>query len=207
MSDSPAGRPPRRQWGRFAIGLSVSLLGGWLFAALYLSAGGRKPVVVVARDVGRYEVIQEGDLATERVAAGDRASTIPGGQADDLVGRLAATQLTEGMVLSPQHVVANEDEILQNSETLVGALLSPDDMPDSLTGGDRVTAVIISDDGVDEDIDSVRNVTVLSVRRPEDRTGDPGDRFVRLIVPEMEADQVTAAAKENRLAVRIVPGG
>lgn len=207
MSTTPAGRPPRRQWGRFAIGLSVSLLGGWLFAALYLSAGGRKPVVVVARDVQRYQQIQEGDLATERVAAGDRAVTISGDQLDEVIGQYASTELTPGMILSPRHLVEDRNSLLEGDEARVGALLSPGEAPRNLSGGDPVQLLIVSESTDDDLVDESVLGWVLDVRRPDDRSGDPGDRWVDFVVPSRDqAAEVQAAAHQGRLAVDVVSG-
>jgi len=203
MAESPSGRPARRQWGRFAIGLSVALLGGWLFAALYLSAGGRVAVAVVARDVDRFAVIEEGDLATERVAAGERVQTIPGDEVDDLVGRVAATDLSAGTVLSPSHLVEDETELLTEQEALVGTLLPPGAAPPALAGGDQVELVIVGG-ASDEDpvVDTVPG-WVRDVAEPDRRTGD---RVIEFVVPRVQADDVTAAAAQDRLAVYAVRG-
>src|SRR5687768_13815590 len=59
VSSSPGGLPTRRRWGRFAAGVTLALLGAWVFAALYVSAGERVEVVALARDVPMFQAIEE----------------------------------------------------------------------------------------------------------------------------------------------------
>jgi SAF domain len=198
---SPSGRPSRRQWGRVAIGLSVSLVGGWLFAALYLAAGGREPVVVVAREVDRFQEIQEGDLTTDRVAAGDQVRTIAGGEVDELVGRVAATELSPGMVLTTDHVLEDESQLIGPTEAVVSALLEAGSFPE-LTGGNLVELVIVSDDTDGDAVEDTIPGRVLAVREPEQESdARNGDRDVDFVVPRNEADEAQAAAHQGRLTV------
>jgi hypothetical protein len=180
----------------------VSLRGGWLFAALYLSAGGREPVAVMARDVEQYDVIEAGDVTTERVSAGERVRTIPGGQVDDLVGRVAATDLPEGMVLSPD-LLAGEDSLLTAEEAWVGTVLTPEAAPPGLAGGDEVELVIVGGPSDDEPVVDTVSGWVRHVGRPDERNGD---REVELVVRRDEADEVAAAGSQGRLAVYTVRG-
>src|ERR687893_2178446 len=48
VAASPGGLPTRRRWGRFAAGVTLALLGAWVFAAIYVSAGERVEVIAIA---------------------------------------------------------------------------------------------------------------------------------------------------------------
>ena len=99
MPIAPSGLPARRRWGRVAAGGVLALVGAWTAASLYASAGERVEVVVVAGEVDRFEEIARDDLKVVRVAADPGVDTIPGADLDDLVGRVAATDLSDGVLL------------------------------------------------------------------------------------------------------------
>ena len=112
--------PTRRRWGRFAAGVCLALVGGLLFAALYLSAGSRVEVLVAARDIGAYETIERDDLRIERVAAEPDVATVDGADLDDLVGRAAATAIPEGAILAPDQVFDEGAQLVGDGEVVVG---------------------------------------------------------------------------------------
>lgn len=58
--------PVRRRWSRIAAGIAGALLGSWLFASLYLSAGDRTEVLVVANPISRFATIARSDLRVVR---------------------------------------------------------------------------------------------------------------------------------------------
>ncbi|HAS13137.1 MAG TPA: hypothetical protein DCS55_21895, partial [Acidimicrobiaceae bacterium] len=65
----PPGGPVRRRWGRIAVGLAAAVLGAWIFAALYLSAGDRHEVVALSQTVDRLDVIERSDLRVVRISS------------------------------------------------------------------------------------------------------------------------------------------
>jgi SAF domain-containing protein len=201
MADSPEGLPVRRQWGRLAVGLSVALLGGWLFAALYLTAGKRVAVVVLARDVQAFQTLTTDDLTTERVAAGDRVSTIPGDNLDELAGHQMRVSLTEGTLLSTSHLVPEDEQAVGSANEVAGMELSRTDAPDDLRAGDPVRVVISSDAGdvesVDPDEDEVCGGAYY-VGPEDERTGQ---RKVDIIVPAEDASRVQTASMDGRAGV------
>lgn len=203
LGESAEGLPVRRQWGRLVLGAGCTLLGGWLFAALYLGAGRREPVVVVARDVEQFEVIEEGDLTTERVAAGDKVETIPGSRVDDLIGRTAATDLLKGTVVARSEIVKDESKLVGADQAVVGIELRPGDAP-GLAGGDEVRLVIVAGTtGEDQEEKSVAG-WVLKIGEPDERRGN---RLVEVVVDLAEGDEAQAASHQGRVAVYAVRGG
>ncbi len=53
-------------------GVLAAVVGGWLFASLYLSADDRVEVLAVATDIGRFDVIERSDLRVVTIGRGHR---------------------------------------------------------------------------------------------------------------------------------------
>lgn len=203
-STSADGLPARRQWARVAAGAALALLGGWVFASLYMSAGERVEVLAVAEHVERFERIERGDLRTVRVAAGRHVETIGAGEADSLVGRAAATDLHPGSLLSPDQLVAEDARLVGESEAVVGAELAPGAAPQgALAGGIDVMVVLRpAATSPDAEVEQVAG-WLLAFGEPDQNTGD---RRVSLVVPESRAADVAAAASDERVAVVALEG-
>ena len=88
--------PVRRRWGRIGGGVLAAVVGGWLFASLYLSADDRVEVLAVASDVARFDVIERSDLKVVTIAEDTDVSSIPASRIQDLVGRIASTDILAG---------------------------------------------------------------------------------------------------------------
>jgi SAF domain len=204
VSATPQGLLTRRRWGRFAAGATLALVGGWLFVALYLSAGARVRVLVMADDVGRYEVIEPGDVRVERVAAGPGVETIESGDPDDLVGRVAASDLPEGTLVAPNLLFAADARLVDTDlEGVVGARLAAGYAPDgALDPGTDVVAVIQPDE---REGGTAREVPgwLLEVGDVDDQTRE---RQVSLVVPRASAAEVASAAADGRVAIVVLEG-
>ena len=61
---TPTGLPPRRRWGRVAVGALLALLGAWAGMILVATAGGREEMLALAADVGRGEPLTESRVIT-----------------------------------------------------------------------------------------------------------------------------------------------
>lgn len=198
------GLPARRQWARVAAGAALALLGGWIFASLYVSAGERVEVLAVAQPVDRFDVIQNGDLRTVRVAADPGVDTIDADEADELVGRAAATDLIPGSLLSPDQVVAVGTRLVAANEAVVGAELGRGDAPEGLQGGIDVMIVLRPRDNATGEGEETRvDGWLREVGDPDDNTGD---RQVSLVVPQAQAADVSAAASDERLSLVALGG-
>jgi SAF domain-containing protein len=201
---SAEGLPARRRWARVAAGAVLALLGGWVFASLYVSAGERVEVLAVAHDVDRFETVDRDDLRTVRVAADPDVDTVDASDADDIVGRAAATDLREGSLLSPSQLVAEDARLVGDNEAVVGAELAPGDIPEgALAGGIDVMVVLgPADTAPGGEVDQVPG-WLLEFGDPDENTGD---RRVSLVVPEDRAADVAAAASDERVAVVALEG-
>ncbi|HEY8527848.1 MAG TPA: SAF domain-containing protein [Acidimicrobiales bacterium] len=203
-ASSAEGLPARRRWGRVAAGAVLALLGGWIFASLYVSAGERVEVLAVASDVDRFEQIERDDLRTVRVAADPGVDTIDADEADDLVGRYAAVDLRRGSLLSPSQLLAEDARVVADDEAVVGAMLAPGDVPQgALAGGIDVMVVIRPPNTApDAEVEQVPG-WLLAFGDADENTGD---REVSLVVPETAAPDVAAAASDERVAVVALEG-
>jgi hypothetical protein len=182
----------------------VVLASGLVFTSLYRSAGDRRPVLALARDVGRYEQVEPGDLRTVLVGAEPGVELVPEADLDDVVGRVAVTELSQGSLLSPDQVSDRDDHFVGPTEAVVGAKLGAGSAPvGELPAGTRVL-VVIRPGGASRDVD-VREIPGW-VAELGDR-GSNGTREASLVVPEQSAGDVAAAAAEERIAVVSLEGG
>jgi len=202
VASSPQGLPTRRRWGRFAAGATLALLGAWIFAALYVSAGKRVEVLALAQDVDKYQEITRDDLRTVRVAADPTVEKISAGKANDLVGRVAAVDLREGTLLSDSELLEKDATVVGPGEAKVSLLLGPEDAPtSSLVGGTPLIAVIRSEQQ-GEDPQRIDGCWFLETGRRNENTGK---QQVTIVVPSNDADNVSDAASEERVSL-IEPG-
>jgi hypothetical protein len=201
---SAEGLPARRRWARVAAGAALALLGGWVFASLYVSAGERVEVLAVAQDVDRFEEVERDDLRTVRVAADRDVDTIDASDADEIVGRAAATDLRTGSLLSPSQLIGEDARLVADNEAVVGAELAPGDVPQgALAGGIDVMVVLRpSQTAPDAEVGQVPG-WLLAFGEPDENTGD---RRVSLVVPEDRAADVASAASDERVAVVALEG-
>lgn len=204
-ASSPAEVVGRRDLPRLALGVVVVLASGLVFVALYRSAGDRVPVLSVARDVGRYDVIERADLRSVLVGAEPGVELVPEADLDEIVGRVALTELSQGSLLSPDHVADADDPVVGDHEAVIGAKLGSGTVPvGDIPAGTPVMVVIRPGGSSGEG--AVREVpgwlAALGERNP-----NSGSRDASLVVPKTSAADVAAAAAEDRIAVVSLEGG
>lgn len=202
MGNGSAGEPGRsgvrRRWGRIAVGVAAALIGAWLFAALYLSAGDRSDVLVVAHDVGRLEVIERSDLRVARMSSDPGVQMVSASRVGAFVGRTAAVDLKAGSLLNERQVQPRGERIVDDDEAVVGLLVRPGDAPaDVLRRGAPVSVVVRPPAG--------------STRAPDEVTGwvfnaslpalSSRERPVEVVVKQDDATMVSAAAAEQRVSI------
>jgi hypothetical protein len=196
VPSSPQGLPVRRRWGRFAAGAVLALLGAWIFASLYVSAGERVEVVAVARDVAQYEEIEASDLKVVRVAAGPEVDTIDADDRDDLVGRRAATPLKEGTLLAPSQVIDKDLEVMAPDEAKITVDVAPG--PASVLAPGMDVSVVVSPEQGATDGETVHDYPgwVLAVGKADEQTRA---RPVTVVVSRTAATVVADASKDDRI--------
>lgn len=193
----------RRRWGRIGAGAAAAVLGAWVFAALYLSAGDRADVVVMARDVDRLEVIGRSDLRVVRLSQDADVDWVDAARIDEFVGRVAGVDLVTGSLLSPGQVLPAGSELLDDGEAVVGVLVGPGDSPArSLRRGAPVLVVVRPPAGSEAETLEVEGWVF-------DASGEAlntRERPLELVVPRARAGLISAAAADRRVSVVALAG-
>jgi hypothetical protein len=198
-SPLPASRYPRR-WGRIAAGGVVVLVSGLVTASLFASAGDRVEVVALAEDVAENEVVETGDLRRVRIGTDGDVDTIPASQLDEVAGRVAATDLSAGGLLSPGQLRDRDARVVGADESIVGLLLSAGDAPlGRLASGAPVRVVVRQSAGGDGEVAVVEGWLLDTSAAPLQN----GDRPVSVVVPTSQVDVVSPAAAEDRVSVAV----
>lgn len=194
----PRRTPVRRRWARMGAGLAAALLGSWIFAAMYLSAGDQTDVLVMASDVSRYETIERSDLRVARVSESSDVETVAANRVDEFVGRVAGVDLVSGSLLNEAQVLASGEELVAEGEAVVGVLVGPADAPQgSLRRGTPVTVVVRPVSGSTEPPIEVDGwVWDASAEASSAR-----EVAVEVVVPAAQSGVVSAAAADRRVSI------
>ncbi len=203
----PASRSQRR--------LPETLIGLLLVAGCALgvfvyvtSVRGQTPVVTVARQVPAGAALAAADLATVGVSAGDGLVTIPAGELDELVGRVARVALSPGVPLT-RDVLADRSAVPAGLSS-VGLALDPGGYPTTqLRPGDQVQVIATptvagaatgtTAPAAEVLVDAAEVFEVAPVSDSSDRL------LVTVLVPESLAAPVAGAASQD--AVRLAVSG
>jgi hypothetical protein len=193
---SPQGLPVRRRWGRFAAGAVLALLGAWIFASLYVSAGERVEVLAMAHDVDQYETIESSDLKTVRVAAGPEVETIRAKHRDEIVGRQAAGALHEGMLLAPSEVIGKGKRVVAPDEAMVTVAADPT-QASALEPGMDVNVVVSAPQATEAGEPHSYPGWILAIGDEDDQTRV---RPITAVVDRSAATIVADAAADDRVS-------
>lgn len=160
----------QRRWSLALIAALVTLGSALAFAVLWMNAGDRKPVLVVARDVVGGQVITDDDLSVVRVAADPGVDPIPSSQRGEVVGREAATDLVAGTVLVAGHL--GDDEGLEPGTAVIAVPVPTVELPSpDLRPGDRVLLIVTPPagaPGTDAVAERIGEARVFAVESPSD---------------------------------------
>lgn len=195
----PVSPRPRIRVPEVALGV-ILVVGFGLAAVVWQSSSSRRvPVVVLASDVRRGEVIGAADLRAEGIGAGADVPLVPWADHGSLVGRVAVADLPAGLPLRPQ-LVADATE-LATGEALVALRLTPGSYPaGSLRVGDTVDVVFAPPAGIEPDPAAVTVVAeAASVWDLAELADADGSDLVTLRLSVDAARQVGAVAGSVRL--------
>jgi hypothetical protein len=135
--------PSRRRRQRLELVVGVLLMAGCALGAVVLAPGGRDrtPVVALAGDVERGEVIEDGDLSVTYVGADSPVAHVPEDERASLVGQAALVDLPAGTIVTAGQLAAPAAVAAQGDGT-VGVALEAGQLPSlGLAAGDQVSVV------------------------------------------------------------------
>lgn len=193
--------PVRRRWGRIGGGVFAAVVGGWLFASLYLSADDRVEVLAVATDIGRFDVIDRSDLRVVTIGEDTDVASIPASRLDELVGRVASNDIVAGGLLVDGQLLPAGERLVTADEAIVGVLVGPGDSPTTgMTRGAVVSVVIRPAAGTNGTVAEVPGW----IAGIGGEVSSSGDRPVEVVVARSEAARVSAAAADRRVTIVVL---
>ena len=204
-----AGQPkieaPSSRRGRLPeLAIGVALMVGFALAAVlwHLSSTSKDPVLALAADVERGEVIEAADLRVVYIASDEPLSHLPESASATVVGRIATTDLEAGTLLTRSQVT--ERVALAPGDGVVGLALDPGQFPAlGLLPGDRVNVVTAPrTDAPDGDGEGAAVLAEGGEVFAVEDLGNQGRQFVSLRMSEADANRVASAAE--RAPVRLV---
>lgn len=203
---APVVKPVRtRRAGTWLIGCAaLILLGGLASVYVVQSVSNTDQVFVAKGDIARGETIEEGDLTTIEIAAGQSTQGVPESKLKDLVGTIAVVDIPAGSLLTKASV-ANALAVPEG-KALVGITLQPGRLPaQSLSAGDHVVLVPVPVQGsvdVEAKADQTIQAVVSQVRPIENSV----DVVVDVYVSVQAAPAVTSRSAAGALALYLAPG-
>jgi len=201
-------RPRRRSWALAVIGVLVVAVCALVFAAGWVQAGNRKPVLAVVHAVAAGQLLTAADLQVVRVSASGPVSLVPAAAEASVLGRPAAGPLPAGALLTsgdigPAAPVSGQDDL--------GVAVKAGQFPPDLSAGQTVDVLATpaassagsSSQGTSSPALPVGQAVVLGV----DVNASSGTTVVELRLSQNAVPQVAAAAATGQIALATIPAG
>jgi hypothetical protein len=190
------------------IGVLVVAVCALVFAAGWVQAGNRKPVLAVVHDVAAGQLLTAADLQVVRASASGPVSLVPAATEASVLGRPAAGPLPAGALLTsgdigPAAPAAGQDDL--------GVAVKAGQYPPDLSAGQTVDVLATpaaSSAGSSSQATSspalpVGQAVVLGV----DTVAGSGATVVELRLSQNAVPQVAAAAATGQIALATIPAG
>lgn len=201
MTDLKLQPPPgarRVRVSELLVGAALAV--GCALAAVlwHANATQRDPVLALAADVSRGEMVEASDVRVVYVGSDERLVTLGRHQAPLVVGRVAVADLRAGTILTTAHVA--DAQTVEAGEGVVGLALDPGQFPAmGLAPGDLVN-VVTAGDGAGTVL--AEAAVVFAV---ED-LGGQGRRFISIRTSEEAANGIAGAAQAAPIRLVLVAG-
>ncbi len=195
--------PPRQrvQVPQLLVAVLLVALSALAAVVLFSRAASRDPVLALANEVERGQVVNAGDFQVVYVGTDDPVATVSADELATLTGLTAVADLEAGTIVTPSHFLARN--VLGPGEGVVGLALSAGEYPTlRLAPGDLVDVIRTAVEPGDAGVVLVAAAEVFDLA--ELRT--QGQRFVSLRMPVGAAAEVARAAADGRIRLVLVAG-
>lgn len=195
---------PRRRPALLALGAGLAALGVLSGAWLVNGAGDRHSVLAVARAVPFGAVITADDLTRAEVSLDPAVATVPAAELSQIVGRIAATDLTPGSLLTRSAVTDVTPPAA--GHVLVAIALPASRLPTGgLQAGDKVLVVDTPLPGAEPPTLPPTSIAATVVR-----LGSPdlnGVTVIDVTVATANGPALAARSATGRIAIVLQPRG
>lgn len=193
--DPPEPAVRRVRVPQLALGVLLSGLAALAFVLFNAATVQRAPVLALATDVQRGQILTVEDLRVVHVGTDDVLALTPAERSDLLVGRAAVTDLAVGTLVTTDQVAAGA--ALTPGAGVVGLALAPGQYPTPrLAIGDLVSVVEVSG----ELVVLVEAAEVVGI----EPVGTQGQRFISLQTGEQDASVVAQAAATGEVRLVLI---
>lgn len=191
----------RRNTRWIAAGVLAICLGGLGAAVLFTNVANAQSVIAITHTVYRDQVIGPDDLRVVSVVPAPGVDTVPVAELEEIVGRTALTDLTEGSLLNPR---AFGDPVVALGTARVGLKLAPGRLPSTaLPPGTTVMLVPAGRDGAEPPEGPSVAATVAGAAS----VLADGSSVIDVTVPQNEAERVARLAAADQLVLIQQAGG
>ncbi len=213
----PSGPTRQRRWSLALVSILVTIGSALAFALLWVNAGGREPVLAVARPVPEGQLIEAADLAVVRVSADPGLRPVGADRRAAVIGQSAAVDLVPGALLTQGQW--GDASLLAEGDVVVGVPVPREQLPSGrLQPGDQVLVVLNASSSAPADLDggagrpagsvapgSLGRVLAEARVFASDELVDGSTAVVSLAVPREGAPDIAGASAEGRVSLVLVP--